>query len=665
MQQPALACVGLLAALPVLSAFASAQTAPTNLSLSVLAGRMVYDEARDQLLFFGPNLPAPVHAWDGTRWGRVLPDVNVGARFAAWFPPLQKVILQNGIDIVAWDGDGLEPVTTMPSDGRLAVDRNSGALYLLGNSSTWRFTLAGGWQSLPPIPATTIAPILGASFDQARDRLVAVTLAIQPLGFETWEWDGANWSMQNSRPTAIGAIVYDPALNRVVAPAIDETFEWDGSNWNLVRQPGARRFQAYAADHENGRLFGSFFVTRGLAVWDGAAWSSIRRPHFDEAYQSASYDSNRNRVVAFGADLARSQSNAAEWDGVRWNYTANVPVPLRQDHAQAYDAARQQTVLFGGRWQGQDLGDTWLWDGAAWQQANPTGPTPSPRSSPALAYDSGRQRVLLIGGNDSGGYINDHWEWDGTNWALISSATPMTIAAGKAAYDPIRARTVFFAMTNTFEYDGTSWQAGINTVLRAERNSSFAFNAITQRVEGDLRGINTGLVRRYSWDGSVWTAIGDPIGHHVFDGARGFMLGLSEERLVADTQQSADAVHAGSNCGGQTIVSSITTFGAPRPGNADLQLQVRAEATQRPAMIAFGTGQTQIPLGNGCELAIHSPIASRVWFTNASGIVRVPLPLPSAASLSGFTFVAQGAVLDPASTGGIALTRGLVVTVGN
>jgi hypothetical protein len=38
----------------------------------------------------------------------------------------------------------------------------------------------------------------------------------------------------------------------------------------------------------------------------------------------------------------------------------------------AYDAARQETVLFGGEPASTDtLGDTWIWDGGTWAEQLP------------------------------------------------------------------------------------------------------------------------------------------------------------------------------------------------------------------------------------------------------------------------------------------------------
>ena len=42
----------------------------------------------------------------------------------------------------------------------------------------------------------------------------------------------------------------------------------------------------------------------------------------------------------------------------------------------AYDAARRQTLLFGGNmFGGRLVNDTWAWDGASWTQLENRGPS--------------------------------------------------------------------------------------------------------------------------------------------------------------------------------------------------------------------------------------------------------------------------------------------------
>src|ERR1035441_987092 len=68
----------------------------------------------------------------------------------------------------------------------------------------------------------------------------------------------------------------------------------------------------------------------------------------------------------------------------------------REAPAMAYDAARQQVVLFGGQGETSfnQFADTWVWDGTTWAQKFPT-IHPSARVLHAMAYDAARQQVVL------------------------------------------------------------------------------------------------------------------------------------------------------------------------------------------------------------------------------------------------------------------------------
>src|SRR5437588_13043860 len=66
----------------------------------------------------------------------------------------------------------------------------------------------------------------------------------------------------------------------------------------------------------------------------------------------------------------------------------NMP-PARQGMGMAYDAAREQVVLFG--WgldccSGNFFNDTWVWDGTTWTQRFPA-TSPPARTNIILAYD--------------------------------------------------------------------------------------------------------------------------------------------------------------------------------------------------------------------------------------------------------------------------------------
>jgi hypothetical protein len=81
----------------------------------------------------------------------------------------------------------------------------------------------------------------------------------------------------------------------------------------------------------------------------------------------------------------------------------------------AYDAGRQQVVLFGGDYAKIQTEDTWTWDGQTWTQQHPT-TSPPARYDSSMAYDVGHQQVVLFGGFGAGMMTGDTWTWDGHDW---------------------------------------------------------------------------------------------------------------------------------------------------------------------------------------------------------------------------------------------------------
>jgi hypothetical protein len=89
--------------------------------------------------------------------------------------------------------------------------------------------------------------------------------------------------------------------------------------------------------------------------------------------------------------------NTWEWDGAAWSLVDTVgPMPPRQWHSMTWDPALGVTVLFGGTNTVDWYGDTWTWNGTTWSQLMVSGP--SPRSGHATAYDTARGELVLFGG---------------------------------------------------------------------------------------------------------------------------------------------------------------------------------------------------------------------------------------------------------------------------
>jgi len=109
-----------------------------------------------------------------------------------------------------------------------------------------------------------------------------------------------------------------------------------------------------------------------------------------------------------------------------------------------------EITLFGGSTARGLVGDTWTWDGSAWNLRQPSVSPPS-ISSAAMGYDPTGHRLLIFGGSSvdqqglSSGVINDTWAWSGANWAhLQTSVTPAGILAPSMATFPPGATVLLF-----------------------------------------------------------------------------------------------------------------------------------------------------------------------------------------------------------------------------
>ncbi|HLQ62381.1 MAG TPA: hypothetical protein VK131_10995, partial [Candidatus Acidoferrales bacterium] len=140
------------------------------------------------------------------------------------------------------------------------------------------------------------------------------------------------------------------------------------------------------------------------------------------------------------------------------NWTDMAPATLpgaRTDAAFAYDAARNQTVLFGGSpVTFAAPGETWIWDGTNWKQVFPA-TSPTSRLGAAMAYDPVSKKVVLVGGDYCGDNCtsNDVWAWDGTNWTSITTPKPPPLRHDAALAHTAAALVLFGGSAGGYQND--------------------------------------------------------------------------------------------------------------------------------------------------------------------------------------------------------------------
>jgi len=175
--------------------------------------------------------------------------------------------------------------------------------------------------------------------------------------------------------------------------------------------------------------------------FETSTWvTSTQRTPSPRYASAAAFDSVRQEVVAFGgydnADIRQNDTWVWSSAARTWSRRAPATAPTaRAHHAMAFDAARNEIILFGGDSAGfVRHNDTWVWNGATstWTQRTPA-LSPSPRSSALMVFDSSRGLVVLFGGETDTDRLNDAWVWNGTtaSWESARSIERTRHAAPK------------------------------------------------------------------------------------------------------------------------------------------------------------------------------------------------------------------------------------------
>jgi hypothetical protein len=235
--------------------------------------------------------------------------------------------------------------------------------------------------------------------------------------------------------------------------------------------PSARLGLAMAPFGHSGQaiLYGGNWNTTRFSdtwLWNGSTWTQLQPANNPGilAGHAMAYDEARGQIVLFGgmAGATAAYSNQTwVWDGTNWReMRPKVSPPARDGHAMAYDAVSQTVVLFGGYGNSAETNDTWTWDGSNWTQvASPA--SPSPRSGHSMAFDALRGEIVLFGGSYNQGtptWFSDTWVWDGATWQQKLSATPPAARAGHVlAYHPALQAVVMIGGAGGKDIAGSSW----------------------------------------------------------------------------------------------------------------------------------------------------------------------------------------------------------------
>lgn len=457
----------------------------------------------------------------------------------------------------------------VPSDAQLLVyDSVRGNVDAF--SGSWELTEhsrlgTGGWETVTRSPMPPARSLHGMVYDAARGALLVAGGESEYASFsDTWENAGRGWirrAAQLSPHLSVGStrvtLAYDAGRGVTVSlhPAVGEddrgleaggteTIVYDGSTWKeLPIDPAMPARVDSAATYDaarsrvvafGGRAEHNYSVLNDTWQWDGSSWaaasSEVSPP--GRTLHALAYDASRERVFLFGG-AGESETGPTyladswEWDGTVWRELAPAgPGPRgRARHALAYDARRRRIVLFGGA-PAEDavLGDTWEWDGASWQLAQPIRSPPA-RAGHAMAYDPVRERVVLFGGDNNGQFsvpnavFADQWEWDGTSWVdRTSYEAPLHGHSRALAYDSRRERVVMFGgaddpqnasrpLDDLWEWDGSRWRQRFPTLSPSLRRSPLVFDDIGAKVIMLGGAEDAARYETWGWDGTDWARL--------------------------------------------------------------------------------------------------------------------------------------------------------------
>lgn len=313
----------------------------------------------------------------------------------------------------------------------------------------------------------------------------------------------AQWTTINTptSPSGRGAqgMAYNPTTGNTImfggdtlgfpVGTTNETWSYDGSDWTLLTptaSPGATAGINLAYDINGGVfvMYGGtppgFFGGPALDetwLFDGTTWTQAFPTNTPGglAHYGLSYDIVRGRTVLYGGmfstQLVGDSNKTWEWDGTNWTEIvgATQPGPLERP-AMCYHAGINRTVMFGGIDVLSGGVDTvWLYDGTTWTAAPITGSGPVARTGAQMSYDDATQLIVMTGGQDftNGTPYNDTWHLDLTNntWTLSPSTSANPHLDGRQVYDSVRKQTVGFGGLNfqTFTAIGTTEEYGART----------------------------------------------------------------------------------------------------------------------------------------------------------------------------------------------------------
>jgi len=417
---------------------------------------------------------------------------------------------------------------------------------------------------------------ISMAFDEARREVVL------PLA-RTWTWDGVQWSQRTNgggpSVRSYPGLTYDSRRRVVVLHGAgggeNETWEWNGAAWTLMATagPGGRSHSTMCYDASrgvcmlfggtNGRTPAGYNNTLGDTwEWDGRAWRQVAEsgPPPRNAHSTV-FLPLRNRVVMFAGKNDRGNDLTDMWE---WNGCA-PPVVISQPSSRFVTAGQAVTLSLsvigeptavqwsrggvpladGGRISGartttltissierEDVGDyscnlsnacastsirpIELLNRFKWTQRSAIGPPP--RAFSDMDHDPVRDEHILFGGQTSTNARGDTWRWDGRAWTLAASFGPPARSRHSMAFDPSRGTIVLYggrgwssstAFGDTWEWDGVEWRPVTTSGPPARHSASLHHDPVLGGLllVGGQNAAATSLADTWIFRDGAWTEV--------------------------------------------------------------------------------------------------------------------------------------------------------------
>ena len=396
----------------------------------------------------------------------------------------------------------------------------------------------GGWSSEGR--ALTPREGVGMAYDRVRDRVVMFggMTDTRNLTNETWEYDGAEWTLGPPAPSDVTprylvGMGFHESMAAVVmtggswSTGSNGTWSYDGSGWSRLTG-GLPGYVSMTWEGDIGRLVAttarSGSRTPGETfVLDISVWlKKANNPAYGQAPFTICWDSASGDTLAF---VWRRQTGSQLWRFADSNTWHQIPAPLGgwprapSDHGMV-DLGSGRVMIFGGQGPGVASDRTLIWDGTR-MTVLPQTVAPHPRSRMGLlATPSG---ALLFGGGYSGSSLGDTWTFNGASWQEISDG-PAPRSSAAAVWDESAGRLLMFGghrtlksgpngpgetLADTWEHDGQQFLPGPAPPAGLVPREGHAMVWDSARSVAVLFGgrdeTETPLDDTWFYDGTAWT----------------------------------------------------------------------------------------------------------------------------------------------------------------